>query len=151
MNQNMTYQMYDSSLLLGALLRISGLTIMDIQNILNGTVILNSNPQEVRNFILENYSFPSTLLARLYEKNINLDIINCMGIQSIPIETLKNLLYNPGEFPNNIDFSFKSNLELRKKMIINLHEKGKTQEDIAYILNLSTTTVNNFLRNYKNK
>lgn len=58
-------QVLSSEILLGAILRITGLTIVDVQNIVRGWINPTKSSTDIKNFILENAEYYTSLSEKI--------------------------------------------------------------------------------------
>lgn len=154
MQPNPTDQIYDSSLLLGALLRITGLSIIDVQNIIQGHFTPVQKPNDVRNYIFKDMELRKTFVDKILTLNLNIDVINeCLGTK-YEINELQNRKYDSYFNLNYLNFAATANKSERNKLILAFSDKeriGKklTNKEIANILGIDVSSVNNFKRNMK--
>lgn len=142
MNTNATDQLYDNGVLLGALLRITGLSVFDVQAIIQGNLILKNKHDNVRALILEECEWRSWFSLKIQKNGIKLDDIrNIFGLDFSEAE-FNNNLFNHNFFLNQINFSLKEFQPQRKKMIKLLKDNYKfSNNQIASFLDISASTV----------
>lgn len=116
MQQNFTDQIYDSSLLLGALLRITGMTITEIQWILQGNLILDTLPSTVRATILEKSEYKTLFCRKVLSKNIDVNDLNKIFGTNYDLQMFSSNA-DMTNFPLNLyNFSLKDNQKYRKEL-----------------------------------
>ncbi|MGO5425932.1 hypothetical protein [Fusobacterium mortiferum] len=142
MQPNPTDQIYDSSLLLGALLRITGMTITEIQWILQGSLILDTLPSTVRATILEKSEYRTSFCRKVLSKNIDVKDLNKIFGTNYDLQMLSSNSDSPN-FPLNLyNFSLKDNQKYRKELCLLLKTKYNfSNNEIARFLEIAPSTV----------
>jgi len=136
----------DKMMYLGVLLKITGLTLVDLQKIMNNELVLDEEktPFQIRNYILEDSESRIALIRKmmnigipLYEfsNNFNLDI-NDVNVN------IDNFFY----YINSVDFKMRSNSHLRNQMIDFLRNYRVSSKQISEILDIGYSTVRNHIR-----
>ncbi|MGL5125833.1 MAG: hypothetical protein ACRC6U_07630 [Fusobacteriaceae bacterium] len=136
----------DKMMSLGVLLKITGLTLVDIQKIINNELILDDKvtPSEVRNFILDDSENKVTLLRKMLNLGILLnDFSTYFNFDISEVEkNTDNIFY----YVNTVDFKMRSNSNLRNQMIDFLKNYKINSSQISEILDIGYSTVRNYLR-----
>ncbi len=142
MQQNFTDQIYDSSLLLGALLRITGMTITEIQWILQGNLILDTLPSTVRATILEKSEYRTLFCRKVLSKNIDVKDLNKIFGTNYDLQMFSSNA-DMTNFPLNLyNFSLKDNQKYRKELCQLLKTKYNfSNNEIARFLEIAPSTV----------
>ncbi|MGO5427120.1 hypothetical protein [Fusobacterium mortiferum] len=149
-NMNSSEQLYDSALLLGALLQITGLSISELQLIIQGQLLLDNSPKIIRAHILEKSSFRSTLCAKCFENNIDFSDLNEVFNSNYEISIIQQNLYNIQFHFNNYNFSLKQNFGIRRKLIQKLKTKYHfPNKKIADILDIAPATITKEIKSIK--
>lgn len=136
----------DKMMYLGVLLKITGLTLVDVQKIINNELILDDKvtPSEVRNFILDDSENKVSLLRKMSNLGIILsDFSNYFNFDAYEVE--RNI-DNPFYYVNTVDFKMRSNSNLRNQMIDFLKNSRINSRQISEILDIGYSTVRNYLR-----
>lgn len=137
-----TDQMYESSLLLGALLNITGLSIIDVQNIIRGDLKLGTPSSTIRTTILENSEWRTTFCFRAKPYNITLNDLNEVFDVKISESEFNGNIYNFNFYFNTFNFSLKQTQEVRKKLVLLLRNKyNLNNNQIAVLLDVSPATI----------
>ncbi|WP_432205662.1 hypothetical protein ACQ9ZF_12390 (plasmid) [Cetobacterium somerae] len=136
----------DKMMYLGVLLKITGLTLLDVQKIINNELILDDKvtPSEVRNFILDDSQNKVALLRKMSNLGILLsDFSEYFNFNVLEVErNIDNLFY----YVNTVDFKMRSNSNLRNQMIDFLKNSKINSRQISEILDIGYSTVRNYLR-----
>lgn len=149
-NMNSNEQLYDSALLLGALLQITGLSISELQLIIQGQLLLDNSPKIIRAYILEKSSFKSTLCAKCYENSIALSDLNEVFDSNYETTIIQQNLYNVQFYFNSYNFSLKQSFAIRRKLIQKLKTKYHfPNKKIADILDIAPATVTKEIKSIK--
>ena len=151
-------QVLSSEILLGAILRITGLTIVDVQNIVRGWINPTKSSTDIKNFILENAEHYTSLSEKILSYDLNINIIcDCLNINSsYTKEILQENIYNPNFILNSLTFLPKHMKEKREKLILLLSDPKKcgkklSTKDIAFLLNITPNLVYQAKRRYSQK
>lgn len=132
--------MYSESFILGYLLSKLGLTFEEAQRITENKLILEKSPQEIREAILSSSNIKIPLLRSLY--NIGIDLNELAAFLRTPMFE-NNDLDNISFWFNQLNFSLKVHVELRRRIVFFLLKKGISINIIAKILNVSPSVVQN--------
>lgn len=149
-NTNPNEQLYDSALLLGALLQITGLSINELQFIIQGQLLLENPPKIIRAYILEKASFKSTLCAKFLENSIDFSDLNEVFNTNYELSLIHHHLYNIQFPPKSYNFSLKQHFGIRRRLIQKLKTKYQfPNKKIADILDIAPATVTKEIKNIK--
>ena len=159
MNHNTTEQIYDNGVLLGALLRITGLSIFEVQSIIQGNLILGNKYDNIRSLLLEGAEWKTTFCLRLLNETMPTDIntilsdLNNIFKSNFGLNEFNSGVLNSGFYFNSINFSLSNTFEIREKFIA-LFKSDKyhfTDNKIAKILEISPTTVGKIVKEISSK
>ncbi|MGL5962909.1 MAG: hypothetical protein ACRCZ2_00700 [Fusobacteriaceae bacterium] len=136
----------DKMMYLGVLLKITGLTLVDVQKIINNELILDDKvtPSEVRNFILDDSENKVTLLRKM--SNLGILLIDFSTSFNFDIYEVEKNTDNIFYYVNTVDFKMRSNSNLRNQMIDFLKNYKINSRQISEILDIGYSTVRNYLR-----
>lgn len=159
MNHNATEQIYDNGLLLGALLRITGLNIFEVQSIIQGNLILSNKHDNVKSLLLEGAEWKTTFCSRLLNETMAMDInivlndLNNIFRTGWSINELNTGIYNFGFYFNSFNFSLSNTFETREKLIelFKSNQYNFADNKIAKILDISPTTVGKIVKEITSK
>lgn len=133
--------MYTESFKLGYLLKVLGLTPIDLERIMNGNIIITQDPKDIREYILEGCDLKVTFLRNMV--NIGTDPYELARILNTDANSLIINVDNFGFWVNTLDFRVKINVNLRRELIKYLVRKEITLNAIANILDVAISTVQN--------
>lgn len=142
MNTNLSDQIYDNGILLGALLKITGLSIYEVQCIIKGDLILKSKNDYIKSLIMEGAEWRKLFCLKSFINNITIEDLNeAFGTMYSDVDYKSNIR-NPNFYLNQFNFSLKDSNLIRKKLANILKNKYSfSQNQIADILDISPTTV----------
>lgn len=150
MNYNLSDQAYDNGILLGALLRITGLSISEVQAIIQGNLMLKNKHDNLRTLILEGSEWKTTFCYRLIkeipDRNMVLNDLNNIFNTKFEENEFNNYIYNFMFYFNNFNFSLGYTTEIKEKLIglFKSEKYNLTDNKIAIILDISPSTVGKF-------
>lgn len=126
--------------ILGYLSNALGLSMEDLQKIASGTIILNKNPNEIKEFILENADLKITFLRNLYNQRI--DFVRFASLFNLKADELYQNVDNTLYWLNALDFRVKVNVTFRRQLGKFLFDNyNYSYNQIANILNVAPTTI----------
>lgn len=126
--------------ILGYLSNALGLSMEDLQKIASGTIILNKNPSEIKEFILENADLKITFLRNLYNQRI--DFLRFASLFNLNADELYQNVDNTLYWLNALDFRVKVNVTFRRQLGKFLFDNyNYSYNQIANILNVAPTTI----------
>lgn len=133
--------MYTESFKLGYLLNKLGLTPIDLEKIMNGSIIINQKPEDIREAILLNCDLKITFLRSMV--NMGVDPYELGRVLNTDPNLLIGNVDNFGFWVNNLDFRVKINVNLRREFIKFLMTKNISLNSIASILDIAVSTIQN--------
>lgn len=141
--------------ILGAVLNLTGLTFVDINNLLLGVWFPKNTPQKIRTFIMEGANVNETFLKKAFDFEINLEFIvakyNEFYASHDTVENFRVNIHNFNYCINYINFSLKVNYNFRDYLINEIIVAGYklNKNQLSKLFSIAPTTVANILK--KNK
>lgn len=151
-NNNKTDQIYDSGILLGALLQITGLSIWEVQSIISGDIRLNTTGKNIRSLIIDDADLRQSFTSKAIKYGISIKDLNKVFESNINDIDYRSNAHHPDFLFNDYNFSLKGTAKIRQNLVKLLNEKYNfTNNQTALLLDISAITVAKILGESKNK